>query len=432
MEERSGNEMSSRTFTDMAAEVLTFDRLQLDFNRVLWFCRSALDVSTFPENSCALSVGASLDSLSECQPFFSRFPAVFLAMPEGGVRDALAEAISEHCPCIPVLLPRAGAFGDRQSVEDVVTHCGITAADRLLEGAFERPLHTILDVADIAFDKLETKPSVLSGIRELDASIGGFYGGELSVWTGKRGCGKSTLLGQLILEAVQQGHRAFCYSGELSASQFKNWIFQQAAGGDYIKAFDDPYTGKTFWTVDSDAQRRIAEWMRGKLFLFDNAVSSGSDDDGLFATMRYAVQRYGCAVVVLDNLMSVHFSASRENDFYRQQSAFVGRLVEFAQRYGVHIHLVCHPRKSGNSGGSISDADDVGGSGDITNRAHNVFALQRLTPEQVEEQGYDAVLRVLKNRNFGISDAFSLDYDPHCRRFQKSGSNDVRHYGWEV
>ena len=80
--------------------------------------------------------------------------------------------------------------------------------------------------------------------------------------------------------------------------------------------------------------------------------------------------------------MSARFGASNDGDFYRGQSNFVGRLVEFAKREEVHVHLVAHPRK--NDGKAMLDADEVGGSGDITNRAYNVFSLQRLTDQEAE------------------------------------------------
>lgn len=411
--------------------VLTFVAPKLDTSKVLWFCRSILDVSAWQENAVALATGAEFSDLSKCQRFFAQFKGVFLAMPESQEREALEEAVSEYCPFIPVLVPRRGAFRESECVEDMLDRYGVTAVDHLIDGAIERPLHVLLDVADVQKTGIENEPAVLSGIRELDMELGGFYGGELSVWTGKRGSGKSNFLGQLILEAVERGHRVFAFSGELSAAQFRNWIYQQAAGAMHINPVYDDLSGKTFWTVDPDAERRITEWMRGKLFLYDNSVSSGNSEEGLLSVMRYAVRRYGCCVYLIDNLMTVQFDTTKENDFYRSQGAFAGRLVEFAQRYGVHVHLVAHPRKGDGKTAAI-DADDVGGSGDVTNRAHNVFAIQRLTTEQAQKQGYQSVLRVLKNRNFGASIAIGLDYDSRSRRFYKAGNFDRRHYGWEA
>ena len=129
---------------------------------------------------------------------------------------------------------------------------------------------------------------------------------------------------------------------------------------------------------------------------------------------------------LVDNLMSARFKAMRESDFFRAQSNFTGRLVEFAKKYEVHVHLVAHPRKTS----SKLEADDVGGSGDITNRADNVFSLARLDEVEAEEKGYDTVLDVLKNRSFGFSGSFGLTFDPKTRRFSRPGTLE-KVYGWD-
>jgi twinkle protein len=96
----------------------------------------------------------------------------------------------------------------------------------------------------------------------------------------------------------------------------------------------------------------------------------------------------------VDNLMTARFSTSADRDFFRAQSNFTGRLVEFAKKFEVHVHLVAHPRKSQGA----LEADDVSGSGDITNRADNVFSLDRLDEKDAQMKGYTAALKVLKNR----------------------------------
>jgi twinkle protein len=124
--------------------------------------------------------------------------------------------------------------------------------------------------------------------------------------------------------------------------------------------------------------------------------------------------------------MTARFSTSAERDFFRAQSNFTGRLVEFAKKFEVHVHLVAHPRKAqGNL-----EADDVSGSGDITNRADNVFSLDRLDEKDARAKGYDAALKVLKNRSFGETPHIGLCYDPATRRYRKPGEEE-KHYAWE-
>ncbi len=95
-----------------------------------------------------------------------------------------------------------------------------------------------------------------------------------------------------------------------------------------------------------------------------------------------------------------------DSDFYRRQGQTVGKLKDFAHNFGVHVHLVAHPRKSE---GRLSKLD-VSGSAEITNRADNVFALYRCkqkdkdNPAAGKEYGCDAIVDIFKNRWSGRQD----------------------------
>lgn len=129
--------------------------------------------------------------------------------------------------------------------------------------------------------------------------------------------------------------------------------------------------------------------------------------------------------------MSVDFDCKRDADFNRVQSQFTQTLAAFCKRQHVHIHLVVHPRKS--TSGKLGDitADDVHGSGDITNRADNVFFLTTHIPAGQPEQ--KPVLITLKNRDFGSKINQWLDFDKKSRRFFADGSgNPKKPMGWDM
>ena len=126
--------------------------------------------------------------------------------------------------------------------------------------------------------------------------------------------------------------------------------------------------------------------------------------------------------------MTARFKGTRDADFYRAQSAFVNDLATFARSNGVHVHLVAHPKKTDQK---HLAADDVGGIGDITNFADNVFALERTQKGEAGEG--QTVLNILKNRFYGVRKQIGLTFDETSRRFYKSGTGDPnRHYGWEL
>lgn len=411
-----------------ASEWLTYYPDCLDTRKSLWFVRDVLDVEALKDNAVSLAIGCEPDDLRRCAPFLMAFPSVFIALADSELAATVGQMLVDHVPGLVVLLPGKRAFLDYGNVREALADGGMQAVDRLMTGAVEIPTRGLLDLASVERESTANRPSVLSGISALDRAIGGFFGGELSVWTGKRGGGKSTLIGQLLLEAVQQGHHVCAYSGELAAWRFKEWVSLQAAGPEHVTEKADPYSGKVFYTVPELIQRRIDEWWAGRFFLYDNRLAS--DEDSILSMFEFAVRRHGCCVFLVDNLMTTRFTTSRDSDFYRAQSNFTGRLMEFAKKHEVHVHLVAHPRKT--EGTRALDADDVGGSGDITNRADNVYALKRLDDSEAEKQGFQTVLRVLKNRTFGQEISIGLSYDIPSRRFYKSGTgNPHKRYGWD-
>jgi twinkle protein len=289
--------------------------------------------------------------------------------------------------------------------------------------------HGIIELTDVKPLDIMKIPSCQSGIKELDRLTGGFIMGDLSVWTGKRGEGKSTLLGQLTIEAVQAGHRVCAYSGELRADRFQYWINLQAAGREHIKSYQDTANDREVFYVDRKVLDQIRAWYRHRYWLYDNTINEANEEKSIMQVFEVAAKRYGCTVFLVDNLMTCNYADGSDDDYYRAQSAFTGRLVDFARLYEAHVHLIAHPRK-GKPGAKI-DNDDVSGLGDITNRAANVFLLARVPEKDRVTVGYDCMLKILKNRWEGVIEKkIGLDYCPTSRRLFEHKTGDVRQYGW--
>lgn len=304
---------------------------------------------------------------------------------------------------------------------------GPEAVKSAYKAAREVPVYGLINLADVVPLDVKHVERAMSGIPELDKLTGGFLMGELSVWTGKRGEGKSTLLGQLMLETVDQKKSVCVYSGEMQDSRFQYWINLQAAGRDNIQTYRDPVTDKDVRYVEHETANQIKAWYAGKFWLYDNRIAKSTEIESILNVFDHAVKRYDCRVFMVDNLMTVHCGSGNDRDYYRMQSNLVEQLVSFAKKYNVHVHLVAHPRKTS---GEV-EADDVSGSGDITNRADNVFSLKRLTDEQRQAQGYDVLLTIRKNRDEGATGKIGLNYDPVSRRLYMPSKGNTRIYGWE-
>jgi len=414
----------------LAAEYLTFEERFLDpkLPQGVWFCDSAAEVSDIQINAVCLGTGVEWAAVAKCQPFFQAFKYVVLVTPNSIARDRLVKEVYPRLPTCSVYVVEDSGFKGCKTVREYIEAHGTYDLPSILCGAVELPAYGILDLSEVEQRDLTKVPRTLSGFDRLDKSIGGFFAGELSVWTGKRGIGKSTLLSQLLLEAVNQGHKVCSYSGELDSAQFREWAYLQAAGPDHVGYRDDPLTGKRLPTVDPMADRLISEWLRERFWLFDLEKNTRHDPEAILGQFSYAKMRYGADVFLVDNIMSVDFDYKREKDFYRVQSEFTQALAMFSKRQHVHIHLVVHPRKSsGGKPGQVT-ADDVHGSGDITNRADNVFFLTTHTIDELTKP----MLVTLKNRDFGSKINQWLDFDKKSRRFFPDGGDPKKPLGWDM
>lgn len=134
---------------------------------------------------------------------------------------------------------------------------------------------------------------------------------------------------------------------------------------------------------------------------------------------------------LIDNLMTTDFS-EHERDWYHAQSLFLGKVIEFSHKFDVHTHIVAHPRKVT---GKLTK-NDVGGTGDLTNRPDNVFAVSRVTAEDIKENPEliecQSILTVLKNRITGKQDIdIGLTFNEISKRFAPLGMKE-KVYSWDL
>ena len=305
---------------------------------------------------------------------------------------------------------------------------GVEAVKRAVDNAKRVPHRGLINLKDVKKIDIKDNDNIKSGVPALDKSIHGFASGELSVWTGKRGEGKSIFLNQIILEAVDQKIKCAVYSGEMTDAKFKQLVNLQAAGKNNVEKYYDEVFDCEEYEPKAHIEEAITEWYDEKLYLYDNRISStGNEEDDIMKVFEYAVKRYDCRVLLIDNLMIAADSFGSDRDYYRSQSKFVGKLKEFAIKYNVHIHLVAHPKKTeGNL-----DNDSISGTGDITNRADNVFSVIRVADEDKEKMNCDSVMKVLKNRSKGVRDqSIAFNYCSISKRLSVKGVGDIKQYGW--
>jgi len=419
-----------------AGEYLTFlpYRMDPDLPQGVWFMDSITELAAVEVNAVVLGIGMEWNDVVYCRKFLASFKYMVIVAANGISRDEMVKQLRPRLPGLCIYVLQDSSFRGCASVVEFVKLHGKESLLELLEGAEELPAYGLIDLTTVESKDMSKVPRTLSRFKVLDGGIGGFFGGELSLWTGKRGIGKSTILSQILLEAVDQGHVVCAYSGELDRDQFRDWTYLQAAGPKHIAYMTDQLTGKKMARANSIADRQISEWMKERFWLFDLEVNTRHDPQNILSQFEYAKMRYGADVFLVDNIMTVDFRDSRDKDFYRAQSDFGLQLAAFAKRHQVHIHLVVHPKKDTSDEFSKLSADDVGGSGDLTNAASNVFFLATHMAE--DKKGGKLVekpiLKILKNRRYGAKGSQWLDFDKKSRRYFMDRTGDPeRPYGWD-
>ena len=408
-----------------ASAYLVYDEHFLDPSSPngLWLCTTAEEAQVIACNAAALPINATEENLIKARPFLAAFSCVLVVGVDEAKRRTLSEALQRLCPELEVCVTPQSAYRGCTSIQELKDNHGLSALDDLWMDADQLPPYGLLEASSIEQSDILKQPKARSGIHALDQRIGGLYDSELSIWTGKRKEGKSTMLGLPILAALREGRRVCVYSGELPAGRYIAWLLTMAAGPSHVvpQKID---TGKTVYSVCPEIAAQITLWWKDKLFVVDNKVCDIHRSGTLLGVLRHAHKRYGCSCFVLDNLMTI---ALPGEDKYDAQSRFVGQLVDFAHETHAHVHLVAHRRKGGGTGRSgRQDNDDVSGSGDITNRADNVFAVSRSTDK---EDPFDAQLEILANRDFGETGVINLNFDVRSRRYYQSNVNWK--CGWE-
>jgi archaellum biogenesis ATPase FlaH len=304
----------------------------------------------------------------------------------------------------------------------------------------ENPSDMFLSAKQILALPKEERICIPTGLKEFDKRVGGLAKGEITLVSGMRGAAKSTWLSQVVLGAINNGFSTLVYSGELKNERFMNWLFQQAAGKDHVersKKYND------FWYCKNEVKPKIAEWLDGKFFLYNN--NYGSNFRQIAEVLQKVIKNYRSDLVIIDNMSILDLSditSDRKADKWDHQKLFVETLKNISMICNCHIIFVAHPRKAMG----FLRLDDVGGSGSLGNLVDNAFIVHRKNSDF--QKGYDSnfgkgkcdrkfnslvdnVIEVVKERETGMQDVFiPLYYEQSTRRL-KNDMDERIVYGWD-
>jgi AAA domain len=209
------------------------------------------------------------------------------------------------------------------------------------------------------------------------------YRGEWSIWSGFPGTGKTTFIRQMAcrcLQLLKAGECVFIATLEQDPRWYLVEMAATAAGvetatEEQMQSFLDTY----------GAQLKI--W--GKI-----GIASHKE---IFATVRHLAKTNGCRHAIIDSLMALDIDSTDNED----QRQFANLVSATARAFGVHIHLVAHPRKP-LAPDQAPNVWDIAGASDLGRLAFNVFFIRR-GPDVVGFPDIsNMLLHVLKQRTSGL------------------------------
>ena len=275
---------------------------------------------------------------------------------------------------------------------------------------------------------------VRSGIEGIDNRLCGLKKGYISLLTGLRGGSKSTLLTSIALTAINDGNNVLCYSGELTARDFMEWMNLQAAGRDHVKQI--PKFPNHYYVPKEDKEK-IALWLGEHFLLWNN--DHGSNFKKLYTHIVKQIEKQKTDLVILDNLMTVDIRELSPADKYDAQSEFIDKLSNLAKQTHTHIIFVAHPRKTT----ALLRLEDVAGTGNLINRIDNGFIVHRNNNDfrkrakemfkwKDDNIAFDGTncIEIAKDRKFGTVDVYiPLWYEPETKRIKNAPAETIK-YKW--
>lgn len=293
-----------------------------------------------------------------------------------------------------------------------------------------------IKMSEIKKPRLDVADYIPSGIPQIDKLIIGFKRKQVSLWSGYRGCGKSSILNMLILNAAQQGYKTALWTGELDDTEVKQWLYLQAAGKSYNRKsqFTDFY-----YTPDMVCDK-IDPWIDKYLFLFNNEY--GENYRQLETEIRKLKEEQDIDMVMLDSLMVLGYD-DMEGVGYEKQKNLMRMITKLAKELNIHIHMVCHPNKSG----TFLRVNNISGSGHIPDYAQYIFICHRLgrdfeknaseflsssTISDITDSGCSNCIEICKCRDKGTAvDKFiKLYFEIESNRLKDSIAEHIV-YNWE-
>lgn len=245
-----------------------------------------------------------------------------------------------------------------------------------------------------------------TNISELDYLLKGIEYGKLSLWSGITNHGKTTLMIQFAKECLRKHKKIFYFSGEQTATEFKNYLYVGMCSKQQLEFIQDKYNSKIY---DTKPKKEVIDYFdniyKSKLHIYNN----NSKDNTIFNMIKTMNNAYklGVRIFFIDNFMQLDNSEKLE-----EQTKIVEMFKRFARDNNCIVNLVAHPRKTQFMKCRLT-IFDIAGTQNIANKSSNICSIMRtdiLSPAEYEEiekilfySGYniercDGIVEVIKTK----------------------------------
>lgn len=302
----------------------------------------------------------------------------------------------------------------------------------LISEAKDVPVTSVVDYSDLEELDISKMEGVKTGIKPLDKELNKLYYGTLTILSGRPAAGKTSLIDQTIARTIDNGDPVFLFSKELPERLSANW-FNTIIAGRRNMVQKQNMDGEKYYVVPYSTQKTMQNFYSKKLFIYKD--DEPNDYESVLKSAEECVRKFGCKLIVLDNLMMLDLKCN-ESEKNTAQTNLINLLIKFAVKFNVAVVLIAHPRKTQDSNSDI-EMYDIAGSSNIINLAMRSIGLRRVSKKEKEDEkckwkNYDVVLTVMKDRMFGKSDVqIGLWYDLVSRRFYTDYAEYDAQFAWD-
>ena len=319
-----------------------------------------------------------------------------------------------------------------KDINDCLQTGGTQFVMELISGAKDVPVKSVVDYSEIEELDISQMDGVQTGIKPLDSELLKIFYGTLTILSGRPGSGKTSIIDQTIVRTIDSNKSVFLFSKEMPERMSANWFNTIIAGRRNMEEKSSK-DGHTYYVVPYKTQKLMQEYYNKKLFIYRD--SEPNDVQSVLKSAEECVRKFGCKLIVLDNLMMIDLHCT-EADKNQAQTDFINDLIKFSAKFNVAVVLIAHPRKTQDQNSDI-EMYDISGSSNIINLAMRSIGLRRVsTKEKGDPKAkwgkYDVVLTVIKDRLLGKADfQMGMWYDLTSRRFYTDYEEYDAQFAWD-